>query len=390
MEHDILVIGAGPAGLACAGCLAQRGMPARVVDAAADVGASWRGHYDRLRLHTVKAWSAMPGMRFPRGTPRYPSRQQMVDYLEGYARHFGIRPDFGQQVLKVTSGDGGWAAATASGRSYRARHVVVATGANRAPRMPAFEGQARFSGTVMHSRAYRNAAQFSGRRVLVVGLGNSGAEIALDLAQQGVDVTLSVRSPQNIVYRDVLGVPVHLTALLLSRLPPSWGDAVSAVLRDMTVGDLRRWGIITSSLAPMRQVRDTGRAPLIDTGTVARIRRGDIGVRPAIRRFLPRGVVFADGGEAAFDAVILATGYQPQLAQLFPDQPLALDDDGLPRQEIGAGMHAGLYFAGFDTHSPEGMLRRIALQAQHIAAVIHARTQGQGHGSAPAETGALR
>jgi cation diffusion facilitator CzcD-associated flavoprotein CzcO len=149
------------------------------------------------------------------------------------------------------------------------------------------------------------------------------------------------------------------------------------VLRDMTVGDLQRWGIRTSTLAPMRQVRELGRAPLIDTGTVACIRRGEIAVHPGIARFLPHGVVFTDGSEAAFDAVIFATGYEAQLAQLFPDQPLVLDADGLPRQEVGTALHAGLYFAGFDTHSPQGMLHRIALQAQHIASIIHAHTQGR-------------
>jgi cation diffusion facilitator CzcD-associated flavoprotein CzcO len=390
MDNDIVIIGAGPAGLATAASLTQRGMQARVIDAAADVGASWRAHYDRLRLHTLRTWSALPGLRFPPGTPRYPSRRQMVDYLDAYARRFGIRPEFGQQVLRIDAAGStwtaGWTAATTSGRTYSARHLVVATGANRCPRLPAVEGQALFSGNIMHSQAYRNAAPFSGRRVLVVGIGNTGAEIALDLAQQGVRVALSARSPQNIVYRDVLGVPVHLTALLLSRLPASWGDKVSAVLRDLTVGDLRRWGIRTSPLAPMRQVRESGRAPLIDTGTVACIRRGEIRVHPGIARFLPHGVAFADGSEAAFDAVIFATGYQPQLAQLFPGQPLQLDRDGLPLQDIGTGMHAGLYFVGFDTHSPEGMLRRIALQARQVASAIHAQAEGR----VPVTAGASR
>ena len=376
MKPDVLIIGAGPAGLAAAGSLAQQGMRAQVIEAAGDVGSSWRSHYDRLHLHTVKAYSAMPGMRFAPTTPRYPSRQQMVDYLEAYARRFDIRPHFGQQAVRIRGNTAGWQVDTAGGNVYLARCLVMATGANRVPRMPAFDGQQLFAGTVLHSQAYRNAAPFSGQRVLVVGLGNSGAEIALDLAQHGVGVALSVRSPQNIVYRDVLGVPVHLTALLLSRLPASWSDAVSGVLRDLTVGDLRRWGIRTPTLAPMRQVREYGRAPLIDSGTVACIKRGEIGVHAGIARFLPHGAAFIDGSEAAFDAVIFATGYQPQLAPLFPEQPLPLDADGLPREDVGSGAHAGLYFVGFDTHSPEGMLRRIALQARQVAGVIRTASRG--------------
>jgi cation diffusion facilitator CzcD-associated flavoprotein CzcO len=376
MKQDVLIIGAGPAGLATAGSLAQQGVRAQVIEAAGDVGSSWRSHYDRLHLHTVKAYSALPGMRFPRATPRYASRQQMVDYLAAYAERFRIRPDFGQQAVRISGDTAGWQVHTAGGNAYLARRLVIATGANRVPRMPAVDGQQLFAGTVLHSQAYRNAAAFSGRRVLVVGLGNSGAEIALDLAQHGVGVALSVRSPQNIVYRDVLGVPVQLTALLLSRLPASWSDAVSSVLRDLTVGDLRRWGIRTPALAPMRQVREYGRAPLIDSGTVACIKRGEIGVHPGLARFLPHGVAFDDGSEAAFDAVIFATGYQPQLAPLFPDQPLTLDADGLPREEVGSGAHAGLYFVGFDTRSPQGMLHRIALQAQQVAGVIRVASRG--------------
>lgn len=373
MNNDVLIIGAGPAGLATAGCLVQQGVPVQVIEGAADVGASWRSHYERLHLHTVKQHSALPGLPFPRDYPRYVSRQQMVDYLTAYAGRFGIRPDFGQQVSRITAAGPGWNVVTAAGNSRVAAQIVVATGANRAPRLPVFANQQLFSGTIMHSHAYRNATPFRAQRVLVVGMGNTGAEIALDLAEHGVEVALSVRSPLNIVYRDVLGRPIQLTALLLARLPQAWGDAVSGVLRDLTVGDLGRWGIRTSPLSPMRQLRESGKTPVIDIGAVARIKRGDIKVYPGIDHYTEQGVGFVDGAEGRFDAVILATGYEPQLDKLFADHAPAVDCNGMPVAEVGTGPHAGLYFVGFNIRSPGGLLRKIGLQAQAVANAIQAR-----------------
>src|SRR5690606_7596456 len=126
---------------------------------------------------------------------------------------------------------------------------------------------------------------FAGQRVLVVGMGNTGAEIALELADKGIPVSLAVRSPLNIVRRDVLGRPTQLTSIMLDRLPPRLGEPIARFLRDLTVGDLGRWGIATSPMSPLRQLRLEGRTPVIDIGTIAAIRRGEILVRPGIARF---------------------------------------------------------------------------------------------------------
>ena len=155
-------------------------------------------------------------------------------------------------------------------------HVVVATVANAQPRRPALPGEEVYAGTVLHSHTYRDATPFAGQRVLVVGMGNTGAEIALDLCEAGVRVALSVRSAVNIVHRDVLGRPTQRTSILLGRLPPRWGHTLTAWLRDLTVGDLSRWGLRTPGTSPLAQLREEGRTPVIDVGTLARIRRGDI------------------------------------------------------------------------------------------------------------------
>lgn len=366
-SDDVVIIGAGPAGLGVAGCLGQRGLRARLIEKSGAVGASWRSHYERLHLHTVKALSALPGMPFPADAPRYVPRQGVVDYLASYAGRHALEPEFAQEVAAIEREQGQWRIKSATNRQWRTSHVVVATGANHTPRQPELAGHAGYAGRVLHSHAYRNAAPFASQRVLVVGMGNTGAEIALDLAEQGVHTALSVRSPVNMVYRDVLGRPTQLTSIALARLPRAWGDTLAGWLRDLTVGDLSRHGLHTPSVSPLRQLREYGKTPVIDVGTLARIKRGDIAVHPGIDRLTPTGVRFVDGTEHAFDALILATGYEARLQRLFPAVALPLDATGLPSSVIGTGLLEGAYFVGFDIRQPGGLLRAIGAQAQAVA-----------------------
>jgi indole-3-pyruvate monooxygenase len=371
---DVLVIGAGPAGLAVAGCLVQRGLRPVVIEKAAAVAASWRGHYDRLHLHTVKALSALPGLPFPAACPRYVPRQGLVDYLLSYAERYAIAPHLGEAAVAVTPVAGGWQTETAAGRRIVVCAVVVATGANHSPRLPTYAGQGLFAGRILHSHAYKNAAPFAGQRVLVVGMGNTGAEIALDLSEQGVRAALSVRSPMNIVHRDVLGRPTQVTSIALARLPIAWGDAIAKVFRNLTVGDLSRWGIRTSDVSPLRQLRELGKTPVIDIGTLARIKRGEIKVHPGIESFMPHALRFVDGTEAPFDAVIFATGYEAQLQRLFPGTDLPVDRNGMPVDVVGRGALAGVYFVGFDIRQPGGLLRAIGAEATDVAQAMVAAT----------------
>ena len=367
---DAVVIGAGPAGLAVAACLIRHGRQPLVLERAGDLGASWRSHYERLHLHTVKTHSALPGLPFPASAPRYVSRQGVVDYLAAYAAHHRIVPRVGMAVDAIVARDAGWQVATSTGQRFAAPAVVIATGANNRPNRAEFSGQASFAGRIVHSGDYRNAEPFRGRRVLVVGMGNTGAEIALDLAEQGATAALSVRSPVNIVYRDVLGRPSQLTSIALARLPGRWGDAIARWLCTVTVGDIDRYGLKRSDLSPLRQLREHGRTPVIDIGTLARIQSGEIAVYPGIDRYTPEGVRFVDGREAPFDAVVLATGYRAGVEQLFPETDVPLDANGMPRDVIGRGALRGAYFVGFDLRQPGGLLRTIGLQAEEVAAAI--------------------
>ena len=370
MDTDILIVGAGPAGLATAATLIERGRRPELIERAGEVAASWRSHYERLHLHTVKSHSALPGRAFPARFPRYVPRQGVVDYLDDYAAHFGIAPRFGTEAVAIRRAGTVWQTTLSTGEPIASRCVVVGTGANIRPVVPSFEGEGAFGGEILHSGVYRTGAAFRDWRVLVVGMGNTGAEIALDLHEHGAQTSISARSPVNIVHRDVLGRPTQLTSMALGRLPRAWGDALAGWLRDLTVGDLRPHGLRTPATSPLADLRERGRTPVIDVGVLKRIRSGEITVYPGIERLTRGGVRFVDGREADFDVVIAATGYRCGIAALFPDLDVPADAGGLPTELVGRGPLAGVYFVGFDTRQPGGLLRTIARQAVAVAADI--------------------
>lgn len=370
-DEDIVVIGAGPAGLAVSAALGRAGLPHLVVDRAAGVAASWKQHYDRLRLHTVKTLSSLPFSPWPRETPRYPSRDDMVSYLERYAAQHRIAPRFGVDVRRVTRGAARFTIDTSAGR-LEPRFVVVATGYNGVANRPDFPGLVRFAGSVVHTETYKNPRLYAGKRTLVVGCGNSGAEIALDLAEQGVDVAMVVRGPVHVVPRDLLGRPSQVTSVLLSRLPVAVRDAVVSPILRLAVGDLSRWGIVRPALGPNRLIEDSGRIPILDLGTIAQVKAGRIRVVPAVQEVLPDRVRFADGRTEAFDAIILATGYRPALDRFIDRFESISDARGRPRRFGAETAVPGLFFVGF-RNPPTGALREIGREAPRVAAAILAR-----------------
>ncbi|HSL70568.1 MAG TPA: NAD(P)/FAD-dependent oxidoreductase, partial [Longimicrobiales bacterium] len=206
-RYPALIIGAGPAGLATSRELSRRGIRHLVLERGPAPGFCWSAAYDSLRLHTGKHLSTLPGLRFQRGTPIFPARDDFVRYLREYARKFDLPVEFNAEVTAVTR-NGGWNVRTASGR-WSAQTLVFATGIMSNPVLPTWPGRDTFLGTVMHSVEYLRPAPFRGRRVLVVGVGNSGGEIASDLAHAGVDVSIAVRSGANVVPRELAGVPIQ-------------------------------------------------------------------------------------------------------------------------------------------------------------------------------------
>jgi indole-3-pyruvate monooxygenase len=340
------------------------------VEKAAAIGASWRRHYDRLHLHTDKSHSALPYLDFPNATPRYPSRDQVVAYLERYALHFGIAPEFEQRVESVRCLDREWITTT-SGGVYRSKQVVVATGCNAVPHVPRWPGKEQFRGPILHSSEYRNGAAFRDQAVLVVGLGNSGAEIAMDLCEHGARVAVAVRGALNVIPREILGLPVLTISIALGRLPARVADLLAAPLIRLTVGDISKLGLRKLPFGPITQIETTSRVPLIDIGTLEWVRAGRIEILGDVRSVSGSAeVCFSDGPSRRFDAMVLATGFRPGLERFLETQVNA--GTGLPQPAIKATGAEGLYFCGFRI-SPTGMLRDIGIEARWIAQDIVGR-----------------
>lgn len=368
-DHNrTIIVGAGPAGLAVAACLKQAGVPFLILEQAREVGSAWRRHYDRLHLHTAKAYSELPFLHFPKDYPRYPSRLQVISYLEAYARDFQLEPNFGQQVIAARYADGGWQVQTQDAL-YRAADLVIAAGYNRVPYLPDWVGQDVFRGTIIHSSHYRNGEPFREGKVLVVGFGNSGGEIAIDLWEHGAQPSLGVRSPVNVIPRELFGIPILAIGIAQRRLPPSLADTLNGPILRLVMGDLTRYGLHKLPHGPMTQIEGTARIPLIDVGTVKLIKRGQITVVPGIERFTEDGVIFTDGKRGKFDAVILATGYRPQVNKFLEGASLACDENGSPLSSGYETPIPGLYFCGYYV-SPSGMLREIGLEARRISSAI--------------------
>jgi hypothetical protein len=246
------------------------------------------------------------------------------------------------------------------------RVVVMATGYNGIPTVPSVAGLDNFRGTAIHSGVYKNAAPYQGNRTLVMGCGNSGAEIALDLAEHGVDVAMVVRGPVHVVPRDMLGRPTQHTNVLLSHLPLGLRDAIARVTMGLVVGDLSRWGIVRPELGPNRMIEESGRIPILDVGTIAMVKQGRIRVLPAVEEILPDKVRFAGGAVHPFETIIFATGYTPGLERLIEDFETIADARGRPHRFGEETAIAGLYFVGFK-NPPTGALREIALEAPRVA-----------------------
>lgn len=369
VDTETLVVGASAAGLATAAALTAAGRRFEVLEATDVVGAAWRGHYDRLHLHTPRSASSLPGLPMPSSWPRYPSRDQVVEYLERYRAHHGIEPHYGSEVTRLARADGGWVATTAD-REWRAGNVVVATGATRQPLRPAWPGMESYAGDLLHSSEYRNGERWRGGSVLVVGFGNSACEQAIDLVEHGVRTHLSVRGPVNVVPRDLFGVvPILQVGAVMRHLPPRFADALAAPLVRLTVGDITTVGLRRLPYGPNTQIARDRHIPLLDIGTMEHIRAGRIAVHGAVARFTETGVELVDGGTLDVDAVVLATGYRPALEEFLPEWRAVCDADGRPLVSGGRTALPGLYFCG-QFVSPSGMLREAGAEARRIAAAI--------------------
>ncbi len=235
--------------------------------------------------------------------------------------------------------------------TFTAERVIVATGYNRVPYQPELPGLRNFRGIVWHSHEYRNGAPFRHEKVLVVGMGNTGAELALDLLENGAQPFISVRGPVNIIKRDVFGRPAQPTAIFLSKFPNWFYDLVTGIAQKIDIGDVSAYGLGKPRHPPSYDTR-RGKIPVIDVGTLAQIKAGNITVLPGIDRINAKTVTFTDGRELPFDAIVLATGYRPALAGVLGPglAGKVLNEKGFPTSRwFDEKSLRGLYFLGYTT-----------------------------------------
>jgi cation diffusion facilitator CzcD-associated flavoprotein CzcO len=371
----VAVIGAGPAGLAAAAMLARRGVSAAVLERSGDLAASWRTHYDRLHLHTVRWLSHLPGYRIPRSEGPWVSRDGVVRYLEAYAAHHRLDVRTGVEVDRVERDGDAWRLRSAAG-DVRAAAVVVATGFNHTPVLPDWPGRDGFTGELLHARQYRNGSSYQGRDVLVVGPGNTGAEIAVDLVEHGAArVRLAVRRPPYILRRALVGVPSQLTGVLVRRVPTAVADFLAEPVRKLSVPDLSAYGLPDPGKGLYTRAR-RGEIPILDVGLVDAVRAGTVEPVAAVNGLDGPEVLLADGSAIEPDVVIVAAGYRRGLEPIIGDLGV-LDASGVPRTHGGRTLREapGLYFIGF-TNPPSGMFREIAIDARRIAAAVARQLRG--------------
>jgi cation diffusion facilitator CzcD-associated flavoprotein CzcO len=356
-EYDCIVVGAGPAGLATSRELSRRNVRHVVLERGENAGHCWRQAYDSLRLHTGKHLSALPGMRFSRDTPLFPTRDDFVCYLADYSRRFSLPIECQTEVQHVRRNNG-WIVETPT-RELQARTLVMATGLMSNPLVPVFTGQEKYQGTVAHSITYRRPDPFVGKRVLVVGVGNSGGEIASELAHHGINVTIAVRSGANVVPLTLAGLPIQYLSVLVRKFPRGVQEWI--VNRIRRRNEARRPPVL-----PRPDYSPLDAIPLIGFHLDDAIRSGLVVMRRGIASFTPTGVRFTDGVQEDFDTVLLATGFRPALGPLGSLVQTDARGFALRNDRVRSAQYASLFFVGHN-YDASGGLRNIARDAPMAA-----------------------
>ena len=360
------VIGAGAAGLAAVRVMANQGMDVDCIERTDRIGGLWHDTYDCLHLISSRDVSGFPGFPMPAELPTYPSRDQMRDYINIFADRFGLRRyiRFGVEVTEVTpegpAGRKGWWVTTSDGRQDRYDGVLVANGHLWDPYMP--PEAAGFAGRSLHSSQYRSIGDIAGNRVLVVGAGNSGCDLAVDAATARLTTAICIRRGQVFQPKAFFGRPRSELAWLV-RLPPKLQERVMRVLVNVITGPPEAYRGLPSPAT--RNLSE--QPPVLNTLLLHWIQHGRIEVVPAIDRVEGRTVNFTDGTSREFDTILWATGFRTRLP--FLDPQLLRWSGEMPLRVAAMTAPVGLdrlYFIGLG--APRGPQLPVFSQQAHLAA----------------------
>ncbi|KAG9447670.1 hypothetical protein H6P81_013798 [Aristolochia fimbriata] len=380
-----VIVGAGPSGLAVGACLKEQGVPFVILERADCIASLWQKRtYDRLKLHLPKQFCQLPKMPFPEDFPEYPCKRQFIQYLEDYAQRFELNPRFNECVQSAKYDDtcGLWRVKTASTKAaseveYICRWLVVATGENAEMVVPEIEGLGEFGGEVRHASEYKSGENFRGKKVLVVGCGNSGMEVSLDLCNHNAFPSMVVRSTVHVLPREIYGKSTFETAVVLMKWLPLWlVDKLLLILAWLVLGNIEKYGLKRPSMGPLQLKNALGKTPVLDVGALQKIKSGDIKVVPGIKRFYPGRVELANGDNLDVDSVILATGYRSNVPSWLQEGDF-FSKNGIPKQPFPNSWKgkAGLYAVGFTKRGLSGASLDAARIAQDIGKVWKEETR---------------
>ncbi|PRQ40775.1 putative indole-3-pyruvate monooxygenase [Rosa chinensis] len=360
-EVEVVIVGAGPAGLATSACLNRLNISNVVLEREDCYASLWKNRtYDRLKLHLAKQFCELPYMPFPKNAPTYVPRKEFIQYLDTYVSTFKINPLYHRSVKAAFYDEDveKWSVLVNNTKqgvqeSYYGKSLVVATGENSEGYFPQTKGLGSFKGEIIHSSEYGNGKKYRGKNVLVVGGGNSGMEIAYDLLNFSANVSIVVRTPI-----------VFIGMVLLKYLPVKVVDAIVMFLIKWKFGNLSKYGVQIPKMGPFYLKEAKGRSPIIDVGTIEKIKSGEIQVLPSITSIEGNEIRFENGYLKCYDAIVFATGYKSTVLKWLKGENNLFNDNGMPKKSFPNHWKSqnGLYCVGFSRRGLFG----ISQDAQNI------------------------
>ncbi|KDP32299.1 hypothetical protein JCGZ_13224 [Jatropha curcas] len=366
-----IIIGAGPSGLAVGACLSKHGVTSLILEKSDCIASLWQQKtYDRLKLHLPKNFCELPLLGFPDNFPKYPSKHQFISYLESYALHFSIQPKFKQAVLNAEFDNisGLWRVHTQD-YEYVSRWLIVATGENAEPVIPEILGMEKFNGPIIHTSVYKSGSDFKNQKILVIGCGNSGMEVSLDLCRHNALPHMVVRNTVHVLPREMFGMSTFGIAMaLLKWFPLKLVDKFLLLVASFTLGNTDQLGLRRPKTGPIELKNVTGKTPVLDVGALSQIRSGKIKVMEGVKEITKSGVKFMDGQEKEFDSIILATGYRSNVPSWLKGCDF-FTKDGMPKTPFPNGWKGenGLYTVGFTRRGLQGTASDAVKIARDIA-----------------------